>query len=58
MINVYWPVYYTVYRSAMATEREDDVSDGQESETDDCDTEEDEGKINFFIFFLFVCLLL
>ena len=36
----------------MATEREDDVSDEQESETDDCDTEEDEGKINFFIVFL------
>ena len=38
----------------MATEREDDVSDEQESETDDCDTEEDEGKINFFLS-LFVC---
>ena len=39
----------------MATEREDDVSDEQESETDDCDTEEDEGKIIFFIVFsLFV----
>ena len=31
----------------MVSEREDDVSDEQESETDDCDTEEDEGKINF-----------
>ncbi len=40
----------------MVTEREDDVSDEHESETDDCDTEEDEGKIIFFIVFsLFVC---
>ena len=41
----------------MATEREDDVSDEQESETDDCDTEEDKGKIIFYCFF-FVCLFL
>ena len=31
----------------MATEGEEEVSDEQESETEDCDTEEDEGKINF-----------
>ena len=41
----------------MATEREDDVSDEQESETDDCDTEEDEGKINYFFLCLFVALI-
>ena len=42
-----WLMCIDLYRSAMATEREDDVSDEQESETDDCDTEEDEGKIIF-----------
>ena len=36
---------YVVFRSAMAIEGEEDVSDDQESETEDCDTEEDEGNI-------------
>ena len=31
----------------MATEGEEDLSDEQESETEDCYTEEDEGKIIF-----------
>ena len=35
----------------MATEGEEEVSDEQESETEDCDTEEDEGKINLLSFF-------
>ena len=32
----------------MATEGEEDLSDEQESETEDCYTEEVEGKINFY----------
>ena len=36
---------YVVFRCAMAPEGEEEVSDDQESETEDCDTEEDEGKI-------------
>ena len=41
---------YVVFRSAMAAEGEEEVSDEQESETEDCDTEEDEGKIIFLSF--------
>ena len=37
-----WSIFL---RSAMATEGEEEVSDDQESETEECDTEEDEGKI-------------
>ena len=36
-------------RSAMATDGEEEMSDDQESETEDCDTEEEEGKIISFI---------
>ena len=36
---------YVVFRCAMAPEGEEEVSDDQESETEECDTEEDEGKI-------------
>ena len=43
-------------RSAMATEGEEEVSDEQESETEDCDTEEDEGKTSGPIFMISICL--